>query len=310
MGEEIWHGPGRPPPALCGAIGCIGNFDGVHRGHKALIGEGRALATAQGRPLLLVTFEPHPRSMFRPDEPVFRLTDAETRRALARDLGCAGVVELPFDRTMSSLPADRFVTALLIESLALAGAVVGEDFAFGHGRGGDVALLRELFAAAGGVVRSVPAVRDATGQVVSSSRVRACLEAGDVAGAAALLGHDWFVRAMVVHGDKRGRLMGFPTANMVLPAHNRLRHGIYAVRVRVDGQWRPAVASFGRRPTFDDGAPRLESFLFDFDGDLYGQTLEVAFVAWLRGEAKFDGMEPLMAQMRADAAQARALLGA
>jgi riboflavin kinase/FMN adenylyltransferase len=229
------------------------------------------------------------------------------RRDLAEEHGCGAVAELPFDAAFASQSAAQFIDDLLIGQLDVAGVAVGADFAFGRGREGDVALLRRALEASGRVMLVVPPVVDAGGIAVSSSRIRNALAAGDVALANKLLGHRWRLRGEVVHGDKRGRLLGYPTANMVLSPDNQLRHGIYAVRLCIDGIWRPAVASFGRRPTFDDGAPRLESFVFDFAGDLYGQTLDVEFVGWIRPEEKFADMSALVAQMDRDSAEARRL---
>jgi riboflavin kinase/FMN adenylyltransferase len=298
-----------PAPApIRGAVLAIGNFDGVHRGHKALLAQARALAAARAAPLAVMTFEPHPRSFFRPDEPVFRLSQPDVRADLLAEAGVAAIAELGFDAAMAQMGADAFVDSLLVDRLGVAGVVVGRDFRFGHRRAGDVALLRERLAPSGAVVAAVEAVRDEGGEVVSSSRIRDALEKGDVAAANALLGHRWRVRAEVAHGDKRGRELGYPTANMLLPSDCRLRHGIYAVAVRIDGAWLPGAASFGRRPTFDNGAPRLETHLLDFAGDLYGRRLEVAFAGFIRGEEKFDDIAALQRQMAQDCEAARAIL--
>ena len=301
----LWTGTGAVPERLRGAVCAIGNFDGLHLGHKALLGAAAEASARLGRPVGLITFEPHPRSFFRPDVPVFRLSPAGLRRDIAAEHGCEAVAELPFDAAFAGQSAGRFIDDLLIGQLDVAGVAVGADFAFGRGREGDVALLRRVLEASGRVVLVVPPVVDADGIAVSSTRIRNALAAGDVALANTLLGHRWRLRGEVVHGDKRGRLLGYPTANMVLSPDNQLRHGIYAVRLRIDGVWRPAVASFGRRPTFDDGAPRLESFVFDYAGDLYGQTLDVEFVGWIRPEEKFADMAALVAQMDRDSAEAR-----
>ncbi|MFY8040193.1 MAG: bifunctional riboflavin kinase/FAD synthetase [Bosea sp. (in: a-proteobacteria)] len=301
----LWTGTGAVPERLRGAVCAIGNFDGLHLGHKALLAAAAEAGARLGRPVGLITFEPHPRSFFRPDVPVFRLSPAGLRRDLAAEHGCEAVAELPFNAAFAAQSAGRFIDDLLIGQLDVAGVAVGADFAFGRGREGDVTLLRRVLEASGRVVLVVPPVVDANGIAVSSSRIRTALAAGDVALANNLLGHRWRLRGEVVHGDKRGRLLGYPTANMVLSPGNQLRHGIYAVRLRIDGIWRPAVASFGSRPTFDDGAPRLESFVFDFAGDLYGQTLDVEFVGWIRPEEKFADMAALVAQMDRDSAEAR-----
>ena len=297
---------GEPPR---GCILAVGNFDGVHLGHKALLAEGQALATLLNRPLGLLTFEPHPRTLFRPEQPVFRLTPPPIKRELARECGCAHVLELAFNRDVASLSAAGFIDDLLLAGLDAAALVVGSDFAFGKARSGDVAMLTATFGRIGRPVRALDPVHDASRQVISSSRIRQALVDGDVAAANLLLGRRWTIRAEVVHGDKRGRLLGFPTANMVLPTDNRLRHGIYAVEVRLGDVWHKAVASFGRRPTFDDGAPRLETFLFDFAGDLYGKVLDVRFAGFVRAEQKFDSVDALIGQMQRDSAEARRQLG-
>ncbi len=304
----IWRGPLPVPQHLRGAVVAIGNFDGVHLGHRALLAEARSMADAAGRPMCALTFEPHPRTFFRPSLPVFRLTPADMRASLMAGLGCEGVVELAFDAALSGLDADVFIDDILMDQLGVSGVVVGTDFRFGRGRTGDVAMLVQQLARRGVKASALGAVVDTAGVPISSSRIRDALALGDIAGANAMLGAPWTVRGQVVHGDKRGRLLGFPTANMVLPADNRLRHGIYAVRVLIDGAWHAGVASFGRRPTFDDGAPRLETFVFDFSGDLYGRVLDVAFAGWVRGEEKFACVEALVAQMQRDVEKARTIL--
>lgn len=301
----VWNGTGTAPSALRGAVVAIGNFDGVHLGHKALIAEAHRLAAPLGREVGLVTFEPHPRTVFRPEAPVFRLTPAAMRRQLLAELGCHAVAELSFDTAFASQAAEAFVAELLLGRLDAAGVVVGDDFAYGKGRAGTAGTLKAAFAALARPVSIIVPVHDAAGIVVSSSRIRDALARGDITGANALLGHRWRVGGEIVHGDKRGRLLGYPTANMVLSPDNQLRYGIYAVRLRTDGVWRSGVASFGRRPTFDDGAPRLETFVFDFDGDLYGRQVDVEFAGWIRGEEKFASIEALITQMDADSALAR-----
>ena len=304
----IWRGPVPVPRHLRGAVLAIGNFDGVHLGHRALLAEARAMADAVGQPMCVLTFEPHPRTFFRPALPVFRLTPAGMRASLLAGLGCEGVVELAFGAALAGLDAEAFVDDILIGQLGAGGVAVGTDFRFGRGRTGDVAMLQQRLATCGVKTVALGAVADAGGVPISSSRIRDALQLGDITDANAMLGAPWTVRGEVVHGDKRGRLLGFPTANMVLPPDNRLRHGIYAVRVRIGSTWHAGVASFGRRPTFDDGAPRLETFVFDFSGDLYGRVLEVAFAGWVRGEEKFACVEALVAQMQRDVEKARTIL--
>lgn len=306
--DGIWRGPAPVPQHLKGAVVAIGNFDGVHLGHRALLAQARAMADAAGRPMCALTFEPHPRTFFRPAAPVFRLTPADMRASQMAELGCEGVVELAFGAALAGLDAETFIDDVLIDKLGASGVVVGADFRFGRGRVGDVVLLERHLATRGIKTASIAAVVDAGGVPISSSRIRDALALGDVAGANAMLGAPWTVRGQVVHGDKRGRLLGFPTANMVLPADNLLRHGIYAVRVRIGSTWHGGVASFGRRPTFDDGAPRLETFVFDFCADLYGQILDIVFAGWVRGEEKFATVEALVAQMQRDTEKSRAIL--
>jgi riboflavin kinase/FMN adenylyltransferase len=302
--------PGKPIPAeLRGRVLALGNFDGVHRGHAELARVAREMAVTQGMQAAALTFEPHPRTIFRPEQPVFRLTPEPIKVALLADLGLVPSFVVPFDRTVAAIPAEAFVDDLLLGQLGAAGLVCGYDFHFGKGRTGSPEMLQARAGHAGIPVAVVPPFTF-RGEPVSSTLVRTALEEGDVGHAAALLGRPWFVRGEIAHGDKRGRDLGYPTANMHLARDCRLRFGIYAVRMRIDGVWRDGVASFGSRPTFDDGAPRLETFVFDFSGDLYGMTVDVAFVAFLRGEAKFDSLEALIVQMDADSARARGILAA
>lgn len=295
------------PQALSGAVLVLGNFDGVHLGHRHVIGQAQELAQSLGRAAVGLTFEPHPRSYFAPDKPVFRLTPPAQKQALLLAAGLAGVVTLPFDMGLATLTAEQFMSEILLGRLQAAGVVTGHDFHFGKGRAGSPQLLTRFGAEHGLAVRIVSPLMAGT-VPVSSSAIRTALSGGDVAVAATLLGRHWSVTGEVRHGDKRGRLLGYPTANMHLLPECGLRHGIYAVRMQVEGSWHDGVASFGRRPTFDDGAPRLETYLFDFSGDLYGKQVEVAFVDWLRGEAKFDSVDDLVVQMKADEAQARRIL--
>ena len=294
---------GEPvPDSLAGSVAAIGNFDGVHRGHRALI--ERVVET--GRPATIVTFEPHPRAYFRPDDPVFRLTPEPVKLALFAELGLDGAFVLAFNAALASRDAASFVD-LLAYNLKLSQVLIGHDFHFGRGREGNPARMAELCLERGIICTVIPAVTDHA-EPVSSSTIRAALEAGRVGDANRLLGYRWFVRAEVLHGDKRGRTLGYPTANMRLPADCRLLHGIYAVRARLEGRMIDGVASFGRRPTFDNGAPLLEVHLFDFAGDLYGRTLDVEFLGFVRGEAKFDSAEALVLRMNRDAEEAREFL--
>jgi riboflavin kinase/FMN adenylyltransferase len=290
------------PDSLKGAVAAIGNFDGVHRGHRSLI--ARAIGT--GRPSAVVTFEPHPRAFFRPDDPVFRLTPEPVKLAIFSRLGLDGAFVLAFNAALAGRDAASFVD-LLANDLKLSGVLIGHDFHFGKGREGNPARMEELCRARGLDCTIMPAITEGS-EPVSSSSIRAALAEGNIAEANRLLGYRWFVHAEVRHGDKRGRTLGYPTANMRLPDDCRLRHGIYAVRARVGQKRVDGVASFGRRPTFDNGAPLLEVFLFDFAGDLYGQTLDVEFVGWVRGEEKFDSVEALVAGMDRDSDEARRML--
>ncbi|MCG7392238.1 bifunctional riboflavin kinase/FAD synthetase [Microvirga sp. ACRRW] len=296
---------GEPvPESLKGAVAAIGNFDGVHRGHRHLID----MAIKSGKPAAVLTFEPHPRSFFQADKPLFRITPEPVKLEIFARLGLAGVFVRRFDQSLASCDAEAFVR-LLAHELELSGVVIGHDFHFGRGREGNPERMRELCDRFGLECLIAPAIVEGS-QPVSSSAIRAALEAGDIATANKLLGYRWFVRADVRHGDKRGRELGYPTANMRLPDDCRLRHGIYAVRASVDGKPVDGVASFGRRPTFDNGAPLLETHLFDFKGDLYGKVLDVEFIGWIRGEERFDGIGALIAQMDRDSEEAKRMLKA
>lgn len=297
------------PERLSRPVLAIGNFDGLHRGHRAVTDAALAMGRTLGRPVVLLTFEPHPRAFFRPDVPLFRLTDTAAKARLAERLGLDGMIVLSFDRALASESADAFIADILIGRLGLTGAVVGFDFQFGARRAGTPQSLAEAGARLGFSVEIVPEQKEGD-EGISSTLIRAKLGEGDVAEANRLLGHDWFIVGEVIHGRKVGRTIGYPTANIRLAEDCGLKHGIYAVWLTLGGRRLPGVASFGRRPTFDNGAPLLEVFAFDFDGNLYGETVEVAFVGFIRGEEKFDSVEALVAQMDRDSANARALLAA
>jgi len=298
------------PNDLRGGVVAIGNFDGVHRGHQAVLERALEEADRLSAPALVLTFDPHPRTVFRPDLPLFQLTPPPLRAELFSLLGFRGVVEQPFTREFAALDAETFVTSILCERLAIRHAVTGFDFHFGRNRQGGPAFLMAAGERHGFGVSLVDAFRDEGVEIVSSSRIRRLLAQGSVAEAAGLLGYRFTVRAEVVGGKKLGRTLGFPTANMELPAATDLRHGIYAVRLRRrDGSLHDGVANFGSRPTVDvDGAPLLETFVFDFADDLYGEICQVSLFGFLRGEEKFDGLDALVTQMRRDEAEARALL--
>ena len=290
-----------------GAVAAIGNFDGVHRGHRAVIDTAVARAAALGAPAIAVTFEPHPRKTLRPSEPVFRLTAETSKLRLLAATGLNGALVLTFDAAFAALTAEQFVTRILVGRLGIRGATIGFDFHFGHRRGGSPAFLAEQGERYGFTVETAPPLED-EGRPVSSSSIRAALAEGRVVEAAELLGYPWFAAGTVVKGDQRGRDLGFPTANISLDPDCGLKHGIYAVRVGIGGLIRDGVASFGTRPTFGDGAPLLETFVFDFSGDLYGKTVDVAFIGWIRPELKFDSVDALIKRMNDDARLARSAL--
>jgi riboflavin kinase / FMN adenylyltransferase len=299
------------PPADIprGAVVAMGNFDGVHLGHRAVIEAALQMGRAHRRPALAVTFEPHPRSFFSPNSPQFRLTDEASKLRLLAGTGLAGAVVMTFDKTRAGTTAQEFIHHDLIGRLGISGIAVGYDFHFGKGRAGSPSLLVSE-APRLGIEVDVQAHVDIAERPVSSSAIRMALAEGQIADATEMLGGPWFVAAEVIDGEKRGRDLGFPTANMRLVKTCGLRHGIYAVRVGLGNKRFDGVASFGRRPTFDNGAPLLEVFLFDFEGDLYGATLDVAFIAFIREELKFDNVPALVAQMNDDSAKARAALAA
>jgi riboflavin kinase/FMN adenylyltransferase len=299
---------GTPEEALAGAVVAIGNFDGVHRGHKAVIAAAQQRAVALGRPAAALTFEPHPRSFFQPGEPLFRLTDAATKLRLLAATGLDGAIVLTFDEALANLSAEDFVRRILVERFAVAGAAIGFNFHFGANRAGSPDFLAAEGKRHGFAVDVVPPLRD-RGRPVSSQPIREALAAGRLDAAAELLGYPWFLSGTVIHGDKRGRELGFPTANLKPDPTCGLRHGIYAVRAAVGGRRHDGVASFGRRPMFDAGTVLLEIFLFDFSGDLYGADMDVAFIGFLRDEAKFASAEELIRQMQEDARLAREVLG-
>ncbi len=295
------------PDEARGTILALGNFDGVHLGHAHLL---RTLHAARpGAALGVLTFEPHPRELFRPDDAPFRLTLSDERRDALAALGVERIFEIPFDRAFSLLAARRFVQEVLHEALGAIHLACGADFAYGHRRGGDVATLAVQAESLGIGLTVVPALADAGGPY-SSTRIRRALLDGYPERAGEELGRPWAVRGVVQHGDKRGRLLGYPTANIQLGRHLEPARGVYAVTVRLpDGSLRPGVANIGRRPTVNDTLEsRLEVNLFDFDGDLYGQVLSVSLHTLLRAEHKFDGLDALKAQITLDAETARLYL--
>ena len=296
-----------PAGALRGAVVAIGNFDGVHRGHKAVIAAALTRAQSLDKPAAALTFEPHPRAFFHPGEPLFRLTDEAAKLRLLAATGLDGAIVLTFDEALAKLSAEEFVSRVLVERLAISGAAIGFNFHFGANRAGSPDFLAAEGKKRGFAVDIVPPLKD-RGRPISSGPIRQALATGHLDDATEFLGHPWFVSGEVVHGDKRGRELGFPTANLKLDPSCALRHGIYAVRVVVGGRRYEGVTSFGRRPTFDNGAVLLEIFLFDFAGDLYGAKLDVAFIAWLREERAFASAKDLVQQMKEDSRLAREAL--
>ena len=299
------------PDNLRGAIIALGNFDGFHLGHQRVVAEAVDWAKAEGRPAIVATFDPHPVRHFAPHVPPFRLTGLDQRHELFREAGADAMLVFDFDDELAATPADSFVRDLLGKHVGAAGVVTGEDFTFGKGRDGNETVLREVGATCGIAARAISPVM-ADGQVVSSSRIRDALKAGECQVAAGLLTRPFTVRETVIHGDKRGRELGYPTANMDMGANLRPRFGVYAVtgRVLATGQELVGAANLGVRPQFDPPKELLEPFFFDFSGDLYGQEIEVALHHFLRPEARFDDLAALKAQMEQDCEQARNLLGA
>jgi riboflavin kinase/FMN adenylyltransferase len=304
--------PASPPAGLVGAVVAIGNFDGIHRGHVAVIRRAEALARELGRPCAVLTFEPHPSDYFRGPGTIFRLTPSAAKAKALERLGIDGMIVVTFNATLAGLGAEEFVAEILVRRLEVRAIVAGYDFHFGAGRKGTPDFLRREGERLGFVVEIVPRVpaggEDAD-EAASSTATRVALEAGDVERAALWLGHPFVIMGEVVPGNKLGRTLGFPTANVVPDPSCRLRHGIYAVRVDVEGRSYDAVASYGRRPTLDNGPALLEAFLFGFSGNLYGKVIEVAFVAWIRPEEKFSSLDALKAQIAEDCAKAKAILG-
>lgn len=303
--RAFWTGSDALPERLRGGAVAIGNFDGVHRGHRGVLATAAQPAHAADRAATVLTFEPHPRAFFRPDEAMFRLTPPPLKAELLRRAGMDGLFLLGFDAGLAGYSAERFVRDVLAARLAPRTVVVGYDFHFGRRREGTPERLRELGHAHGFDTVFVEPVGGT--EPISASGIRRALSAGEVEAANAMLGYRWLVEGIVEHGAKRGRELGYPTANIALEPGCGLRFGIYAVRAQIGegGPVHGGVASFGRRPMFDNGAPLLEAFLFDFSGDLYGRTLRIEFLAFLRGEATFDGLDALLAQMDLDSAAAR-----
>ena len=306
---QIWTGCHGLPEAARGGTVALGNLDGVHVGHRAVL--AAAHSARPDLPLAALTFEPHPREHFRPQDPPFRLTLLPAKAAALAAAGCAHVHAVPFDAALASMEAEAFCDTVLHEALGARHLACGADFAFGHRRGGDVAFLSRWAEQRGIGLTIVPPVADAAGPI-SSTRIRRALQDGYPDRATALLGRDWEVRGEVFHGDRLGRELGWPTANLWLGRHLEPARGVYAViAVLADGSLVPGVANVGRRPTLGgDPQTRLETHLFDWSGDLYGQEIGIRLHRFLREDATFDGLDALKAAIASDAARARAVLGA
>ncbi|MGV3768668.1 MAG: bifunctional riboflavin kinase/FAD synthetase [Sphingobium phenoxybenzoativorans] len=302
---------GAPMPAdLRGAIVALGNFDGFHLGHQAVVARAVERARAEGRPVIVATFDPHPVRLFRPDTPPFRLTSLDQRERLFAAAGADAMLVFHFDHALAAKTADDFA-AMLVDDIGAAAVVTGEDFTFGRNKSGNVSRLAQLGRALGITNEAVTAVVDAEGNVVSSSRIRDVLKAGDCATATALMTRPFAIQGIVQHGDKLGRTIGYPTANVDMGKYLRPAYGIYAVRgVLPDGRVLDGAANLGIRPTFDPPKELLEPYFFDFSESLYGQCIEVQLIEYLRPEAKFDGRDALGAQMDADCDRARQILAA
>lgn len=303
-------GDAAAPAHLAGGIVALGNFDGFHLGHQAVVGRAVARARAEGRPALVATFDPHPVRYFRPDAPPFRLTSLDQRAELFAAAGVDAMVVFRFDAALAALDAAAFVRERLVANLAVGGVVTGDDFTFGRDKSGNVDTLRDFGAAQGFSAETVGAVT-LDGEPVSSTRIRAALTGGDPRTAARLLTRPFAIRGTVQHGDKLGRTIGYPTANIDMGRYLRPRYGIYAVEgVLPDGRVVGGAANLGVRPSFDPPKELLEPYFFDFAGDLYGREIEVRLIEFLRPEAKFDDLDSLTAQMASDCDRARAILTA
>ena len=296
------------PETLRGAVIALGNFDGFHRGHQAVVARARAIAQAEARPLIVATFSPHPSRIFRPDTPFFRLTTLDQRERLFAAAGADAMLVFTFDRAMAAVSADDFITDWLVARFGAAVVVTGEDFTFGSGRSGDIALLRTRGVQLGLRAEAVGAVSDAEGPI-SSSRIRDALQNGDCETATRLMTRPFAIEGVVEHGDKLGRSIGYPTANIPFDRYLRPRFGIYAVRGHMpDGRVVGGAANLGIRPTFDPPKELFEPHFFDFSGDLYGHTIEVDLIHYIRPEAKFDSLDALAAQIEAECAEAKRVL--
>lgn len=307
---ERLDGGSAVPAHLRGGIVALGNFDGFHKGHQAVVGRAVERARAEGRPALVATFDPHPVRFFKPDLPPFRLTTLDQRQRLFGEAGADAMLVFHFDAALASVTAEDFITERLIGLIGAAGVATGEDFTFGHKRGGNVAVLKRLGAEHGLSVDAVAPI-EADGEPVSSSRIREALEAGDCETATRLLTRPFAIEGTVEQGDKRGRELGYPTANLALGPYLRPKFGVYAIRGRLPGgRVLDGAANLGIRPQFDPPQELLEPHFFDFSGDLYGLTIEVELISFLREEAKFESLDALAAQIGADCEEAKRRLAA
>ena len=299
---------GGVPDEMKGAVLALGNFDGFHLGHQAVVTRAIQRAFHERRPVIVATFDPHPVRFFRPDVPPFRLTSLDQREALFAHAGADAMLVFEFGAALAALDAEEFVRDVLAGQIGAAGVVTGDDFSFGKGRSGDPALLKAVGERYGVVAEAVPQVL-LDGERISSGRIREAMIAGDIGIATRMLTRDYAIEGVVQRGDQRGRELGYPTANIAMSDYQRPKYGIYAVRVTLDdGSEHPGVSSLGVRPMFDPPQELLEAYLFEFDGDLYGRTIEIALHGYIREEKKFDSLDALVAAMKGDEAQARRLL--
>jgi len=305
---HVLRGLDEVPASVRGAVIAIGNFDGCHRGHQHVFSAANDLAEKMGAPSVMLTFEPHPRDVFAPEPFMFRLSDGEQKARLAVALGFDAVVIMPFSRVLAAVEAADFVSQFLVDALGASAIVVGADFHFGRARAGTPKYLAEAGMANGFAVHQLDLIGDES-EPISSSRIRDALIAGETATANRLLGYHWVVEGTVIEGDKRGRELGYPTANFALPAHSGLAQGVYAVRLKLGNRLLDGVAAYGK-PMFDNVQPPFEVHIFDFDEDIYGRYIHVDFIARLRGQEKYERVEDLVAQMHLDADNARSILAA
>lgn len=311
---HIIHSFEQLPDSLRNAVVAVGNFDGVHRGHLAVIGEAGRMARAHGVPWLVMTFEPHPRDLFKPDAPPYRLTPFAAKARIIKGLGVDALIVPTFDRTFSQLSAEHFIEQVLVKGLTAGHVVSGYDFAFGNDRKGNCELLLSVGRVAGFDFTAVSAVREAAGEVYSSTRAREAIQSGDMRLAAAILTRPFEIGGSVIPGDQRGRTIGVPTANIDMSDHIRPAYGVYAILAAIDygddqpSDWIPGVANIGLRPTVDGATELLEAHLFDFEGDLYGKTLRIKLIERIRDEKKFAGLDSLKGQIQDDIQKAQELL--